>query len=92
MTAGNRKLIPAASIAATTLDSEPVYGAVKAKFDHPRELSGAQSLTKCRSLACRSVATGVPYHEGAIRCFQEKKVWAPEAQTYQDRMIKRRRN
>jgi TRAP-type uncharacterized transport system substrate-binding protein len=74
------------------IDSEVVYGVVKAIFDHPEELRDAHPLGKFWSLTYRPVAQAAPYHEGAIRYFQEKGAWTSEAQAYQDRIMKRRRN
>jgi TRAP transporter TAXI family solute receptor len=73
------------------LDSEIVYGVVKAIFDHSNELTNAHPLAKYWSLAYRPVAPVVPYHEGAIRYFKEKGVWTHEAQMDQERAIKRQK-
>ena len=73
------------------LDTEVVYGVVKAIFDHSDELSDAHPLAKYWSLTYRPVALAVPYHEGAVRYFQGKGAWTPEAQAYQEKMIRRQK-
>ena len=95
---GNKREVPNAvcyqnaMFCSPALDAEVVYGVVKAIFDHSGELSNAYPLAKYWSLNYRPIALAVPYHEGAIRYFQEKGAWTPEAQAYQDRMIRRKRN
>ena len=71
------------------LDSEIVYGVVKAIFDHSDKLMDAHPLAKYWSLAYRPITLAVPYHDGAIRYFKEKRVWTREDQAYQERIIKR---
>jgi len=81
-----------AMFCSAALDSETVYGVVKAIFDHSDELSAYHPLAKYWSLDYRPVALAVPYHEGAIRYFHEKGAWTRDAQAFQDRMIKRKKN
>lgn len=72
------------------LDPDVAYGVVKAIFDHSAESRDDHPLTKYWSLTYRPVALAVPYHEGAVRYFQEKGAWTPAAQAYQDRVLRRR--
>jgi TRAP transporter TAXI family solute receptor len=74
------------------LDPDVVYGVVKAIFDHSGELSDTNPLAKYWSLSYRPIALAVPYHEGAVRYFQQKGLWKPEDQAYQDKMIRKKRN
>jgi TRAP transporter TAXI family solute receptor len=94
---GNKSEVPNAvcyqnaMFCSPALDPEVVYGVVKAIFDHSGELTDAYPLAKYWSLSYRPVDPAVPYHEGAIRYFQEKGAWTPEAQAYQDRIIRRQK-
>lgn len=94
---GNKSEIPNAvcyqnaMFCSPALDPEVVYGVVKAIFEHSPELSDAHPLARFWSLTYRPIALAVPYHEGAIRYFQEKAAWTAEAQAYQDRMVRRQK-
>jgi TRAP transporter TAXI family solute receptor len=94
---GNRSEVPNAvcyqnaMFCSPALDPEVVYGVVKAIFDRSAELSGAHPLAKYWSLTYRPIALAVPYHEGAIRYFQEVGTWKPAAQAYQDGMLRRQK-
>lgn len=95
---GNRSEVPNAlcyqnaMFCSPALDSEVVYGVVKAIFDHGDELSQAHPLAKYWSLTYRPVSLAVPYHEGAIQYFRAKGSWTSTAQAYQDRMVGGKRN
>ncbi|MBW1722170.1 MAG: TAXI family TRAP transporter solute-binding subunit [Deltaproteobacteria bacterium] len=70
-------------------DPEVVYGVVKAIYDHNNEYADTHPAAKYWSLKHRPVTLAVPYHEGSIRYFKEKGLWTPEAQAYQEKMLKR---
>ena len=94
---GNKSEVPNAvcyqnaMFCSPALDPEVVYGVVRAIFDHTAELSDAQPLARYWSLTYRPISLAVPYHEGAIRYFQEKGAWTAEAQAYQDRLVRTRK-
>jgi uncharacterized protein len=95
---GNRSAVPNAvcyqnaMFCSPEISPEVVYGVVKAIFDNPEELRGAHPLAGYWSMAYRPVAQAVPYHDGAVRYFREKGAWTSEAQEYQERVLRRRRN
>jgi TRAP transporter TAXI family solute receptor len=70
------------------MDPEIVYGVAKAIYDHSDEFKDTHPSAKYWSLKHRPVSLAVPYHDGAIRYFKEKGLWTPEAQAYQDRLLK----
>jgi uncharacterized protein len=74
----------------TSVDANPeiVYGVVKAIYDHSDEFADTHPSAKYWSLKHRPIALAVPYHDGAIRYFKEKGLWTPEAQSYQEKLLK----
>ena len=73
------------------MDSDIVYGVVKAIYDHSDEFANTHPAAKYWSLKHRPVSLAVPYHEGSIRYFKEKGLWTAEAQAYQDKMLNKQK-
>jgi TRAP transporter TAXI family solute receptor len=74
-----------------SMNPEIVYGVVKAIFDHSDEFADTHPSAKYWSLKHKPVSLAVPYHDGAIRYFKEKELWTPEAQAYQEKILKRQK-
>lgn len=70
-------------------DPDVVYAITKAILEHPEEFSDTHPSAKYWSLKHRPVSLAVPYHEGAIRYYKEKGLWSPEAQAYQEKLLKK---
>ena len=73
------------------MDPDIVYGVAKAIYGHSDEFADTHPAARYWSLTHRPVSLAVPYHEGSIRYFKEKGLWTREAQTYQDKMVKRQK-
>jgi TRAP transporter TAXI family solute receptor len=73
------------------MNPDVVYGILKAILEHPEEFADTHPSAKYWSFKHRPVNLAVPYHEGSIRYFKQIGLWTNEAQTYQEKMLKRQK-
>jgi len=75
-------------VAHTNLDNEAVYQITKALYENNAELlEASEATTEWFTDNYVSVNTAIPYHEGAIRYYQEIGIWTEEAQAHQEQLL-----
>ncbi len=78
-------------IAMADQDADLVYNMTKAMVDLFDEYDGAAPGIGGWALDKQDFAWVVPYHEGAVRYFEEAGVWSDAAQTHNGRLIARQK-
>jgi len=78
-----------AMFTAENQNPEVVYGVTKAILENTDEFADSHPSAKYWSVKHRPICLAVPYHDGAIRYYKEKGLWTPEAQAYQEKLLKR---
>jgi len=71
------------------MNADVIYGVTKAILENSAEFADSHPSAKYWSLNHRPICLAVPYHDGAIRYYKEKGLWTPEAQAFQEKMLKR---
>jgi len=76
-------------IAMEDKDADVVYNLVKAMVEQFPEYDGDAPGIEGWALDKQNMTFVAPYHEGAIRYFEEQGVWSEEAQAHNDQLIAR---
>ena len=78
-----------AMFTAYNMNADVVYGVTKAILENTAEFADSHPSAKYWSVNHKPICLAVPYHDGAIRYYKEKGLWTPQAQAYQDKLLKR---
>ena len=81
--------IPTYLVADARLPDDVGYNVVKSIFDHVEQFHSFHSAAKEWTLEGAVDDPKVPFHEGAVRYFKEKKVWTAEHDKQQAALLKR---
>ena len=70
-------------------DGDEVYALVKAMVDNYDDYKNAAKGALGWKIGAQNMTWAMPYHDGAIRYWQEAGIWTDEAQAHNDRLIER---
>ena len=66
-----------------------VYGLTKAMIEGAPDFADAAPQSQGYALEAQSLTLTIPFHDGAIRYFQEAGVWGEEEQAHNDELVRR---
>ena len=70
-------------------DADLVHGLTKAMIEGSDEFIGTAPRTEGYALESQNLTLPIPFHEGAVRFFEEAGVWGEEEQAHNDALIER---
>lgn len=69
------------------LPEEPIYEILKAVYDHFDEFAKFHARTAESTLEQALTSPPIPFHGGAIKYYKEKKLWTPQLEDLQKKLL-----